>query len=387
MSSDGWNVKPIGHSNLNGHGDGGQVVVQRIDRNYYAYVGHMEGMGTTIVDVTTPDRPEVLSQVKVPQNIHSHKVRVFGNLMFVNYEQLGSRTPSEVGLKVFDISDRTAPEEKAFFKTGGMGVHRFWVDGEAGLAYLSTGMDGYMRNIFLILDVSDPAKPQEVSRWWVPGQWTAGGEKPTWAPKRKDINHHGPVVLRDRAYLGYWDGGFIILDISDIRRPRFVSRGDYNPPYGGFTHTAIPIARKIMGRSWLIVFEEETFQGPSAVEKRVWVVDVTEETNPVSVATFPAPSKGLRNIVGRFGPHQPYEDVNAEENLIYAAWFSAGLRIFDVSNPYRPSEVGYYVPPTPRGQEAIQTNDVFVDDRGLIYIIDRFNGGLEILEYTGPSRR
>ena len=45
-------------------------------------------------------------------------------------------------------------------------------------AYLSSSMDGYLHNIVVIVDLSDPRKPREVSRWWMPGQWVAGGETP-----------------------------------------------------------------------------------------------------------------------------------------------------------------------------------------------------------------
>jgi hypothetical protein len=35
----------------------------------------------------------------------------------------------------------------------------------------------------------------------------------------------------------------------------------------------------------------------------------------------------------------------------------------------------------------MQTNNVEVDDRGLIYIVDRANTGLHILELTGNARK
>jgi len=44
----------------------------------------------------------------------------------------------------------------------------------------------------------------------------------------------------DRAYVGYLDGGAIILDIADVGSPRLVSRLDYHPPMPGFTHTMLP---------------------------------------------------------------------------------------------------------------------------------------------------
>jgi len=70
--------------------------------------------------------------------------------------------------------------------------------------------------------------------------------------------------------------------------------------------------------------------------------------------------------------------------LIFGAFFNGGVRIYDVSNPYHPDEVGYYVPDAPPGSSlgAIQMNDVYVDENRLIYAIDRMSGGLYILELT-----
>jgi hypothetical protein len=40
-----------------------------------------------------------------------------------------------------------------------------------------------------------------------------------------------------------------------------------------------------------------------------------------------------------------------------------------------------------RCKVAIQTNNVEVDDRGYIYIVDRASTGLHILELTGEARK
>jgi hypothetical protein len=37
-------------------------------------------------------------------------------------------------------------------------------------------------------------------------------------------------------------------------------------------------------------------------------------------------------------------------------------------------------------KRAVQTNNVEVDERGYIYIVDRANTGMHILELTGPAR-
>ena len=87
------------------------------------------------------------------------------------------------GLGIYDVSD--PGQARARSRAGprcGKGVHRFDFDGR--YAYISPTLDGYVGNIVMILDLKDPASPQEVGRWWMPGQWTAGGETPTWKGPR-----------------------------------------------------------------------------------------------------------------------------------------------------------------------------------------------------------
>ena len=80
--------------------------------------------------------------------------------------------PFQGGLKIYDISKPEKPLEIAFFKTGGKGVHRFTI--HERYAYISTELDGYRGGFTMILDVKDPERPEEVARWWLPGQWIAG---------------------------------------------------------------------------------------------------------------------------------------------------------------------------------------------------------------------
>jgi hypothetical protein len=90
------------------------------------------------------------------------------------------------------------------------------------------------------------------------------------------------------------------------------------------------------------------------------------------------------------------------KRLVFVAWFNAGVRAIDIRDPYHPREVGYYIPAvtgktdkrcvkTAEGAErckvAIQTNNLEVDDRGYIYIVDRANTGMHILQLTGGARK
>ena len=88
---------------------------------------------------------------------------------------------------------------------------------------------------------------------------------------------------------------------------------------------------------------------------------------------------------GRFGPHNVHEMrpgslVSSDE--IYVTWFNAGLRVVSIADASQPQEVAYFVPDAPPGRSSIQFNDLIVAADGLVYVTDRFSGGLYIVERT-----
>ena len=104
------------------------------------------------------------------------------------------------------------------------------------------------------------------------------------------------------------------------------------------------------------------------------------DTDPLEMR--PTDSKWSRTGA-RHGAHNIWLDME-KNDLIYIAWFNAGLRIIDWSNPFSPKEVGSYIPAGNKERCCPQSNDVYVDrETGLIYMSDRWGLGLHILEYTG----
>ncbi|MEE8076537.1 MAG: hypothetical protein V3T60_13035, partial [Candidatus Binatia bacterium] len=337
-------IKQVGRIDLPG---GGKVVV----KNGFAYVGHMDPPhGTSILDVKDPRHPKVVSHIEVPKGIHSHKVTVMGDVMLVNYERYMTSKEGQGGLKIFDISNCAKPREIAFFKAAEKGVHRFTSDER--YAYFSPVMEGYVGNIAMILDLKDPSRPEEVGRWWMPGQWSGGGETPNWTGTAHRCHH--PIRKGNRLYVSYWHGGFVILDISDISKPKLVSHVDWSPPYPSPTHTTLPMPGRLMDRDILVVTDEEAQKLAPTPQAFLWVVDISEESRPTPISTFLASQDGESNNGGRFGAHQPAEQVYS--NILYVTWFAGGLRAIDFSNPYRPTEVGTYIPLPGKGQKSVQSN-------------------------------
>ena len=407
------NIRRLAHLDIEG---GGEVVV----RGSYAYVGHMKPpMGTSIIDVSDPANPKVVSHVAPPDEwSHTHKVKVVGDLMITNVEmdrrhflrkgdkiaglraeglsddQIADRLSVKAsdiavleealgrgyhsgGFRVWDISDKTAPKLLSYVKTHGFGVHRF--DMDANYAYISTEMEGYVGNILVIYDLSDPTNPTEVSRWHMPGQHVANGETPTGVGYSHRLHH--AMRCGDELWAAVWHAGIRVLDASDITKPTL--KGSYRFPKGipEPTHTVMPLEQTINGRRYAISIDEEHDHKPGRLHGFIWVMDVTDLNNMEPIAAWDL-SERLCPWVGeagvRFGGHQFREKLDG--TLIYATWFAGGLRVLDVADPHLPVEVAHFMEPGPSGA-APQSNDVDVDDNGLIYVLDR-NRGLDILEMT-----
>jgi hypothetical protein len=370
---DAHNVVSVGRLDIEG---GGMVDV----RGNLAVIGHMgPPYATSILDVSDPAAPKLLARIPVKPGTHSHKARLCGTTLITNHEAYGGGPQSSLGLGFFDVSDPARPREIGFFPAGGgNGVHRFEADCARKLVYAGMSADGYRGSLVRIVSFADPSRPVEVGRWALPGQRVGGGEAPLKGFDGYRVHH--PNRLGDRLYVSLWSDGFAIVDIADLARPKTVSLTNYPRPSGAPTHTALPVGHAIGGRRWAVLFDED-LGGGCERPAHMWMADITDERTPVVGAPFqpPAPPR----CEGRSGAHQPHEFVG-EDNLVYAAWFNRGLRVVDIGDPYRPTEVGHYVPRREGGRPAL-TNDVFVDGRGLIYLIDR-DAGLDILRFTGRSQ-
>ena len=180
------------------------------------------------------------------------------------------------------------------------------------------------------------------------------------------------------------------MDVADRANPSLIRHVNWSPPFQGGTHNCLPIA----GRDLLVVLDEAVLDDFEDGLKNIWIFDVKDPANPVPIATMPPPSdQDYTHKGAHYGPHNIHENRPGSfvsQNLIFTTYQNAGVRVFDISNAYRPKEAAALVPaapnalmdPRPNRSLVIQSADLFVDAHGLVYVTD-YNAGLYVMEYTG----
>jgi hypothetical protein len=396
-----WNFRLVAHHELGGFGGMGEGMSIQLtkDGRRIMWMAHENApKNFTGLDVTDLKNPRLVVQTELPEmHMRSNSLEVVGDIMAVAYQ---TKKPGQkpAGFELFDISVPENPRSITFVDCSGpysRGVHQLWfVDGE--YIHMASGAPDFQpRNqlddqIYRIFDVRDPSNPKEAGRWWLPGTREGDAEPPPVRHEAKSdfgFRAHNTNVYPqrpDRAYIGYLDAGAVVLDIADKANPKMISRWDNSPPNFGFTHTVLPL----FDRDLYVVTDECVLDDMADWPKLVWILDARSEGNPLPISTLPAPPADVfGHRGGRFGAHNVHENMPlptswSSDRIIVGTFFNAGVRAYDISNPYQPREIGYYVPAAPplAPKGTIQLNDVFIDERGIVYTMDRHVGGLYILE-------
>jgi hypothetical protein len=372
-----------------------KLALQVVEGRWYLYATHFWEPRLSIFDVTDPADLRLVGAIEGPDQAATWQVQVADGLLVQGMER---RPPawggdpadeSDEGIRLFDVRDPVAPKLLSQWRTGAHGVHRNHFTG-GRYVHATASRRGFDGNIYVILDIADRSRPEEVAMWFLPEQYVAAGGAPT-----RRISLHGPPYVHgDRAYLSYGAAGMVILDISDIERPTLVSRLDIGAAFSSMIalHTVIPLP----ARNLLLINTEAIAERQQEAYNFAGIVDVSDETNPriVSLLPIPEPAPGApyRNFSmrgGRFGPHNQHHpqgpDLFADDNLMFMTWFNAGLRVYDISDEYLPREIAWYLPDDPAERRGLlpktlvtQSEDVLVDARGNIFFSDK-NHGLHVV--------
>lgn len=401
----GNGIRHLSYSDQGGRPDGVQVMVNR----GHVYVGHMFSNGITVLDAADPIALKPVAFWTAGDYTRTHHLQVAEDTMLVanganivamqSYDSMrgyfentladsiANRKKFRAGLSIHDISKPAELREIAFLEMPGLGINRLWWPG-GRWAYVSAHFDGFTDHILCIVDLQTITKPEIVSKWWLPGMNRAAGEVSA-APKGKRWALHHMIVAGDRGYAAWRDGGLTIHDVSDRTAPKLLSRLDWSPPFPGGTHTPLPLP----GRGLAVIADESNADNCAKGLFPTWILDVRVPENPVPIATMPSPKERDYCRLGNFGPHNLHENRPGSfqsEEIIFATWHNAGLRVFDIRNQFEPKEIASWVPPVPKKlidprpnvAVAAQACDAYVAPNGLVYLSD-WNAGMHVLEYKG----
>ena len=441
------NMRLVGSNDLQAR-SAYQPIIHRIGDRYIAFIGHHGGTqaapkpvnpltgqnefnGTSVVDVTDPKQPKYLTHIPGMEGLGEQG----GGQMVraCDGKSLPKGDPNAVYLlrtfggqahEIWNVADPAKPKLITRIPSG-KDTHKSWWECDTGIAYLVSGLETWrIRRMTDIYDLSDPAKPVKIREYGIAGQEPgATGTVPT---EMHGMYSTGPKG--NRIYFAYGTNKGGVMQIVDrekllngpkeptpanLRYP-VIGQLDMTPLNGA--HSVVPLGKMKIAefakdaagseRDMIMIVDESLVNECQAAETRqmVWFVDATIESRPMVVSNFNVPqaSGSFCSRGGRFGSHSANESEAPvyRQKIAVVTWFNAGVRTVDIRDPYSPKEVGYFIPPISEatsqrcikvdGQErcktAIQSNNVETDDRGYIYVVDRANTGLHILELTGEAR-
>jgi hypothetical protein len=255
-------------------------------------------------------------------------------------------------------------------------------------------------------DMSDPANPKFLQQLTVPGQIIGNpeheavykanpraGNRTSWMGSRMSL--FIPTPVEDGGKYGYaaMGGlGFYIVDISDPADMRVVSHLEFSPSVAGVESDFVDVSQVVRTG---IVYTSGYPLNEDCWEpyKDVFMVDVKDPLNPRVIGTLPRPTPPAEAAFtdycqrrGSFGPKRTgsyTQPGTSRQGILPFNFYNAGLQVFDVSDPARPSIAAYFVPPfnTERVADFARGNlshAVYVEyDRNLFWLFT--NHGFYVL--------
>lgn len=418
------NFEVVGHSYFKGdwvvpaardRGMGCGFNTPRVDKGIGYFAGYDSPptcFGVLITDVSNPAEMKVLSFIPCNAGTRCNYLRLNGKRKILiigmdankaNPIQPAGGVAAQAGLGFYDVSDPRNPRRLGFLPTLPNGAtHGFEIDDRYVFACAQLGLTKGGDQELAIVDYQNPADPSLVSTVHIQGQQAGEEYEPRHQRNldgsRQRVWCHEVSYHKDRLYVAWRDAGMVIVDVSDRANPRIISRFEYVSPYHGgslgATHTAAPVIADADKHPALVVVTDEIIACPPGFGR---IVDISDLANPQLTATLRIPhvTDNFNYTTGQFQCpsnggyiHHPWFDFRSP-SLLYTAWIEQGLRAWDISNPFVPREVGYYLSPRYPGRfPNRQVREVYQDpDSALLYMTDANSGGVTVLRWVGPIPR
>lgn len=335
--------------------------------NQFAFVAADDGFG--VVDISSPAAPELVAERRAIEAPDGRVLdRIFDvwpweDRLVVGGPAFPGQSPVNA-FALFDISDPTDPNQVAFQETGRQYIHNTYF--EDGIVYL-TG-SGLPKQPLVMYDVAED-DPVEVGRWSIIDHDPGYQEVPITLRTIHDM-----YVQNGIAYLAQWDAGTWIVDVSDPAEPEVVSRiSEYDleelqefDRQSGAIESLIPPGNShytqvnedgtilVVGReAWEVQRDGERQGGPGGVD----LYDIREKTDPAHLAHIDAPDSFDSSRDGWFTTAHNADIVGER---LYTSWYFGGVKVHDISDPTEPEMAWWRDPRQASFWTAQSAGDVFV---------------------------
>jgi hypothetical protein len=336
-------------------------------------------LGIRVIDASDPRHPRVsayLDDTAAARAPHETVATHEGRHLLVAAENNGP------DFAVYDISDCRHPVLLADIQLPGSQGHMGAFAPDGMTYWISQGGANFGRSLYSV-DLTDPSNPVMLP----PAQFL--GDVALHEVQLNPKGFEPGVPEATRAYGGNIGGfqfdtpnGLVIMDVSDyqFRRPnpeiRIISTLFWD---GGGAESMVPV--KIKGHPYIISADESTPAGgwAAACDRGASafgyprIIDVGDETNPKIIAELqlevsdPANCSALlaetppdppgtapgTNLPAGSGTTNYSEETCVADNpnnatMLACSFQHAGLRVFDVRDPYHAKEIAYWKPPAVR---------------------------------------
>lgn len=341
-----YRLKLLGNYAYIGNTDSGAGGVNVVDitsssnpslvATYTGYAEHLAAAGNTLaytggsypctmLNISNPAAPALASTYSMPN--FTSDVFVDGNYLYTGNN----------GFRVFDISNKSHPVQVGYNPTDGSIVR---TSGDKAV-YIRESMTS--NNPVMVMDISDPENPS------LSGQYNS------------PVMTNDLEVRENYAFVSCWWDGIRIVNITDPANPVLVSHA-MGWTSGGTPGVTFCYAQALdVEDNYLYIIDYGPFEGEDT--RGLYILDISDINNPV--------------LVKRFTDFTSYGyDIDVVDNFVYIADNYGGMEVIDVTDKTNPVTSGYIG--LPDGANAVKVTEANA------FVADYINGGVQVVDVSNP---
>jgi hypothetical protein len=342
---------------------------------------YLRNNGVVVIDASDPRRPRPVTWLDSPTMRDPHEgLTVNERRRILAATQFGPG----YGFAVYDLSNDCRNPRLASSivlprnpntspNAGPDGGHAGSISPDGKTYYGSHAFRG-IGGIVSIVDMSDINNAKSIVEWQYPGD--GRGHDYGWSLDGMRMYANQPGQFANPITgSSYGPNGLVILDVSDIqlRRPNPQIRvvNTYFWVDGGQGQQALLIHYN--GVPHLVMTDDAgsggaggrtgaCARGVNGIAGYARIIDIGDEMNPRTVSKLMLDSQNAANCATiltedddstqpvNYSSHYCAADKVEDPNALACTYRDGGLRVFNIKDPYNPSEIAYYKPPARRTQ-------------------------------------